>query len=96
MIAKNVLIIKMGMCFIETNNVVNVLWIVKTFSQNLLAIKKIKLGVINKWKKLSEIQRNVQCINCINKTFDRCKNNDMYLIRNHCCNYIPKNWEDKE
>ena len=48
MIAKNVLIIKMGMCFIETNNVVNVLWIVKTFSQNLLAIKKIELGVINK------------------------------------------------
>ena len=47
-------------------------------------------------KKLSEIQRNVQCINCINKTFDRCKNNDMYLIRNHCCNYIPKSWEDKE
>ena len=29
-------------------------------------------------KRLSEIQKNVQCINCINKTFDRCKNNDMY------------------
>ena len=39
-------------------------------------------------KKLSKIQKNVQCINCINKTFDRCKNNDMYLIRNHCNNYI--------
>ena len=46
-------------------------------------------------KKLSEIQKNVQCINCINKTFDRCKNNDMYLIRNHCNNYIPKSWRVK-
>ena len=46
-------------------------------------------------KKLSEIQKNVQCRNCINKTFDRCKNNDMYLIRNHCNNYIP-NDEFKE
>ena len=43
-------------------------------------------------KKLSEIQKNVQCINCTNKTLDRSKNNDMYLIRNHCNKNIPKSW----
>ena len=36
------------------------------------------------------VQRNVRCIRCINRKSDRCKNNDMYLIRKECCNFIPR------
>ena len=38
------------------------------------------------------VQRNVQCIRCINRKSNSCKNNDVYLIRKECCNFIPRSF----
>lgn len=38
-------------------------------------------------------RRKLQCIRCINKKSDKCKNNDMYLIREGCCDFIPRSYK---
>lgn len=40
-----------------------------------------------------DIQRNVQCIRCINRESDKCQNNDMYLIREECCSFVPRSYK---